>query len=141
MNSRSALPRRRIKVHDGYVFIERRKRKKNRVVSHVSSVSINFSSVSSPSSFSFPFTPYFECTLSFKFFESVELRKEQQFYIYIYIIYVYIYILYIFIHIFHIYIYIFIYICIFYIYIYIYTYIYIYIYIYIYVYVHIYIYQ
>lgn len=38
------------------------------MVSHVSSVSINFSSVSSPSSFPFPFTPCFGCTIGFRFF-------------------------------------------------------------------------
>lgn len=79
MNSRSALPHRRIKVHDGYFFIERRKRKKNRVVSHVSSVSINFSSVSSPSSFLFPFTSCFDrCTIGPGFSDQSQLRKEQQ---------------------------------------------------------------
>jgi len=74
MNSRSALPRRRIKVHDGYVFIERRKRKKNRVMSHVSSVSISPLSRLLHLSFSF----YFVFRMYNKFFGSVELRKEQQ---------------------------------------------------------------
>lgn len=59
-------------------FIERRKRKKNIVVSHVSSVSINFSSVSSPSSFLFPFTPCFGCTISPGFSDQSSCKKEQQ---------------------------------------------------------------